>query len=109
MLTGAPGTPQLLALLIVVLTCRLLFDAARIWFQRSEQKEILTDSAVRHLTEALQRNTNSVIRLDERIHNIESQLVDLPRIKAENRRMIKFLAGDRWAEARKAAADDSLD
>lgn len=106
---GSHGAPQLIALLIVVLTCRLLFDVGKVWFDRSERKDELTDSAVKSLTEALQKNTASVIRLDQRIHEIEHQMNDLPKIKTENRRMIKFLSGTRWPEVKKAASDDGLD
>ena len=103
---GKGGVSQLIAGLIVVLSLNIIIKVGELFFKSYKEKDQLTESAVRSLTEALQKTTASVIRLDQRIHQVEEQLTDLPKFKVELRRiieMIRSLAGPKWPEVKQAA------
>ncbi len=112
LLDGQHGATTLLAGLIVVLCFHLLIVIGKFLFELARKKNESAERQNQELAAALKSCTETMTRLDSRITAIERDLNEVLKFKIDFRKLfaaVKFIAGDKWAEAREAMKDHGLE
>lgn len=112
LLDGQHGATTLLAGLIVVLCFHLLIAIGKFLFELARKKSEVADRQNQELAAALTRCTETMQRLDSRITAIERDLNEVLKFKIDFRKLfsaVKYIAGDKWPEAREAMKDHGLE
>lgn len=109
LLNEKQGIPTLLASIVVVMGLHLLFKVGEFLWEMLKKKTEVSEKSIENLTGALQKTTEAVRRLDDRLVEIEKDLSQMPKIRLDLRRMfsaIKHLAGENWKEIREIIMED---
>lgn len=103
--------PTLIAAGVVILCLHLLLKIGELIYRQVEKKGQLSETSIKNLTEALNKNTTEMDRLNCRMEKVEQNLVDIPKIQKDLRRLfvaVKKIAGDEWPNIRKVMMEDEL-
>lgn len=95
----------------VLLTLMIVLRLGEFLWKLKERKESLSDAAVRELTKAVVANTSAVHGLDLRLQNLEHAVSDLPKFKADIRRLyaaVREVAGEGWTRIRDEILKDEF-
>lgn len=106
------GATSLLAGLIILLCLHLLMQVGRFLFEILKKKNESYERQIEGLLSALKSNSDTFQKFEHRIAAIERDLNEVLKFKVDFRRLfsaVKFIAGDKWPEAKKAMKDFDLD
>lgn len=105
------GLPTLLASIVIVLSLHFLLRLGEFIWKQYEKRGQLSETSIRDLTNALNKNTAEMDRLACRIEKVEQHLVDIPKLKLDLRRLfsaVKIISGDEWQNVRKKIMEEEL-
>lgn len=112
LVTGDRGIAGLLAGIILVLCFNLLMHIGRIMFDFMSKKNQVSENNVQKLTDTIEATQKTLSDFQNRLTSIERDMNEVLKFRVDFRRLfaaLKFIAGDRWPEAKKAMKDYDME
>lgn len=105
------GVGVLLVSIALLLCFQLIARVGEFLWKLSAKKAEVSDKTVSEISLALSSNTNAVRELRIQMGILERELGEIQKFKTDRNRLfaaVKALAGPKWAEIRKAMAEDDI-
>ncbi len=102
------GASTLLAGLVIILCLHLVLKLAQFLYEMARKKNELSERNIESLSNSLKTAIDSIQSTNSRLAAVERDLNEVLKFKLDFRRLfsaVKYIAGDKWPEAKKAMKD----